>query len=254
MTIDLKLSKPDGGQITKWPEWTRPKKEYQWADGRSAKELAKAWFPDGYVDVPPELSSLLNSHSRLAGLELIKGMPEFVTNLPERGEGRNHDLWLFGKTRNESVTLCIEAKADEPFGNDTVSEYREKALQRRKRGESTRVPERIAALLDIVGRPSANWEVVRYQLLTAICGTALQAKEDSSNLAVFIVHEFRTSRTTEANLQRNCEDYERFLNAIGIKSGNDSDGHLFGPVTINDIECLVGKAVKKFLGQKAVSV
>lgn len=252
MTIDLTLSEPNGKQITKWTEWTHPKREYQWADGRSAMELAKAWFADGYLDVPPELSSLLISHSRLADLKLIQGTPELVTTLPERGEGRNHDLWLLGKTPNESVTLCIEAKADEPFGNETVSEYREKALERRERGESTRVPERITALLDIVGMPTANWEGVRYQLLTAICGTVLQAKEDSSSLAVFVVHEFRTSKTTEENLQRNCEDYGRFLDAIGIKSGSNSGGHLFGPVMIHGIECLVGKAVKRFIGQKAI--
>jgi len=207
-------------------------------------ELAKAWFPSGRLFAPPELMGILFSHSRLHGLKLIRGIPELVTSLPERGEGRNHDLWLFGRTQRESVTICVEAKADEPFGNGTVAGYRKTALHRRERGESTRVPERIDALLEMIGKPTPSWEAVRYQLLTAICGTILQAKHDSSNLAVFVVHEFRTDKTTAENLQRNSEDYARFLTVIGVPSRAYTGGYLQGPVTIQGMECLVGKTVR----------
>ena len=103
--------------------------------------------------------SVLLSHPRLRGLKLFQGIPELVTSLPERGEGRNHDLWLLGKTERESVTLCIEAKADEPFGDETVAEYRQTALHRRQRGESTRVPERIDSLLHMIGKPTFQKEL-----------------------------------------------------------------------------------------------
>jgi len=208
-------------------------------------EFAKAWFPGGHLSAPPELMSLLLSHPRLYDLKLLRGIPEFVTSLPERGEGRNHDLWLLGRTERESVTVCIEAKADEPFGNDTVAEYRKAALDRRERRESTRVPERIDALLDMIGKPQSNWDAVRYQLLTAICGTILQAKADSSTLAVFIVYEFHTDKTAAENLQRNSEDYERFLSVIGIPSFASTVARLHGPVTIGGLECFVGKAVRE---------
>src|SRR5712692_4427123 len=103
--------------------------------GRSAMELAKAWFPDDQLSAPPELMDLLPSHSRLHNQRLVRGVPEFVTSLPVRGEGRNHDLWLLGKTERESITICIEAKADEAFGNDTIAEYRTAALHRSERGK-----------------------------------------------------------------------------------------------------------------------
>jgi hypothetical protein len=241
---DLTLSRPDGTPITGWEEWTRPKKDYQWACGRSAMELAKAWFPDGRLSAPPELMSLLFSHPRLQGLKLIRGVPERVTSLPEKGEGRNHDLWLLGRTQRESVTICIEAKADEPFGKYTVAQYRKTALHRREQGKLTKAPERIDALLDMIGRTTSSWDAVRYQLLTAICGTILQAKDDSSNLAVFVVHEFHTDKTTAQNLQRNSEDNERFLTALAIPSHANTDGQLHGPVTIHGMECLVGKTAR----------
>ena len=241
MQTDLTLSRPDGTPITGWEEWTRPKKKYQWACGRSAMELAKAWFPDGHLSAPRELMSLLFSHPHLQGLKLIRGIPEYVTKLPQRGEGRNHDLWLLGRTKIASVTICVEAKADEPFGNHIVAEYRKAALRRRERGISTRAPERIDALLNMVKKTTSNWDGIRYQLLTAITGTILQARLDKSDLAVFVVHEFRTDKTTAENLERNDEDYERFLATLGIPSSASADGYLGGPVTIDGMECLVGK-------------
>jgi len=70
--------------------------------------------------------------------------------LSERGEGRNHDLALIGNIDNEQVAVTIEAKADEPFGNDTIFEYYSRAMRRREKGESTKVPERIEQLLSMV--------------------------------------------------------------------------------------------------------
>ena len=90
----------------------------------------------------------------------------------------------------------------------------------------------------MIGKPTSNWEAIRYQLLTAICGTILQAKHDSSNLAVFVVHEFHTDKTTAENLQRNSEDYAKFLTAMGIPSGGKKSGCLHGPVMIDGMECL----------------
>ena len=129
-----------------WEDWERPKLDFHWKPGRSAMELAKSWFREERPSPPSEFTALLVSEPRLQELKLLRGTPELVTALPERGEGRNHDLALVGKTPRESVTICIEAKADEPFGNETVREYWGGAIRRRNLGESTRVPERIQTL------------------------------------------------------------------------------------------------------------
>ena len=235
----LTLSQPNGTSITNWEMWTRPKKDYQWEPERSAMELAKAWFRQSCVSPPKEFVQLLYSSARLKGLQLLRGIPEHVTSLPERGEGRNHDLWLLGRTDQEQITICIEAKADEPFGNETVVEYRLSAKKRRESGQSTRVPERIAQLLALVPARGYQWDNIRYQLLTAICGTAIQAKRDGSALAVFVVHEFHTRKTTPDKILANKNDFDFFVNVITGSYQPVAQGTLYGPVIVGGVDCLI---------------
>jgi len=244
------LIRPDGSPITCWQEWTRPKKEYQWKSGRSAMELARSWFRNEYSSPPLELLSLFRSNARFDGLRFITGTPELVTLLPERGEGRNHDLALKGCIIDESVTMCIEAKADEPFGNASVVEYWRSAINRREKGVSTRAPERIEALLSMVdpmNRPvnESPWLHVRYQLLTALCGTILQGRTDGSPLSVFVIHEFQTDETSPLKQAQNHLELERFLSIVSGKDLCLEIGKLYGPFNITGMQCLIGKIITK---------
>jgi hypothetical protein len=111
-----------GEPINDWQNWTRPKQSYHWKEGRSAMELARSWFRMETPQCPTELQSLLSTNARTANIQFDVGHPEFVTSLPERGEGRNHDLMLKGHTGGEAVVVCVEAKVDEPFGAK-IGEY-----------------------------------------------------------------------------------------------------------------------------------
>lgn len=244
----VELTRPNGKLIKSCKDWARPKLDYHWKAGRSAMELAKSWFRGGRLSPPSEFIALLLSEPRLQELTLLRGTPELVTALPERGEGRNHDLALVGQTPRESVTICVEAKADERFGNETVREYWERAMRRRNLGESTRVPERIQALLGMIDRSGSvpaesPWGSVRYQLLAAICGTVRQAQLDSSSLAVFVVHEFHTESTLKEKLKRNQLDLEEFLSVLSSGAMSVESGRLYGPFEITGVDCLVGKVV-----------
>lgn len=231
-------------EVLNCEDWPRPKKANQWKDGRSAKEFAKAWFRGNKLSPPEELLDLLSSE--LNGLELIKGIPELVTDLPVKGEGRNHDMWLLGKKEDENVTICIEAKTDEPFGNYTVGEYYKKAIERISKGEKTGVAKRIDELIKIVESDLDTWAGIQYQLLTALSGTIRQAKKhDNSNLAVFIVYVLETDLTDGDKLKKNNDDYKEFLRVIGIDPDECSDGELHGPVILDEVECLVGKVVTR---------
>jgi hypothetical protein len=243
----VELSQPDGTPIKKWEEWTRPKRSYHWKPGRSAMELARAWFKHDRINIPKEVIGILSSHDRLKGFNFSKGIPEFVTPLPERGEGRNHDLYINGTTSNESFTLCIEAKADEPFGNQSVAEYYLSAIRKRQHGVKTKAPDRINTLLSFVGENNFDtkksaWSGVRYQLLTAICGTAIQATKDSSTLGILVIHEFQTDNTTKDNLKRNAHDFEFFMRVfLNAPEFTIKPGNLVGPIKVDGIDCLIGK-------------
>jgi hypothetical protein len=241
----LTLSRPDSTPITRWEDWTPPKKDYHWQPGHSAMELAKAWFRSGSLSVPSEIAQMLSSVQRFRDIEFVRGVPEHVTALPIRGEGRNHDLWLLGRTAGETVTVCVEAKADEAFGNYTVAGYRQHAVKRIEQGKPTKVPKRIDALLGIVGQSINAWADVRYQLLTAIAGTILQAQEDAkpkaATAAIFIVHEFPTAATTEPKRRQNAADFARLLNVLGIREEHTDRPQLLGPVRLASVDCYLGK-------------
>ena len=73
---ELSLEGHDGQPIADWRSWTRPKAEYHWRAGRSAMELARAWFTSPVPICPPEVKSLLESHPVTAGVALTEGWPE----------------------------------------------------------------------------------------------------------------------------------------------------------------------------------
>src|SRR5688572_11039422 len=101
----MKFVNRAGSEILAWDDWTRPKKDYQWAEGRSAMELAKAWFRGRTLECPQELAALLQQAPFIRNLELLTGRPELVTPLPMPGEGRNHDLHLLGTSATGFVTI-----------------------------------------------------------------------------------------------------------------------------------------------------
>lgn len=197
-------------------------------------ELARAWCPEGGPECPTAISALLSTHEWTRDLRLDEVRPEHVTPLPERGEGRNHDLWARGTAGSNPFTLCVEAKADEPFG-DTIGENCAKALQR---SDATGAVRRARALLQVAfGAEAAPdrdpWKFLRYQLLTAIAGTALQARMDGATRAALVIHEFQGSQTDRARLERNAADLQAFLaNLNDGKPVKLSEGCFVGPWAI----------------------
>src|SRR3990167_4296690 len=175
------LKNAKGQLIESVDAWPRPKRDYQWRPERSAMELARSWFRTGSLVCPRELISLFQSHDLTRDCTLLSGQPEFVTTLPERGEGRNHDLWLKGTCAARGLTICVEAKADETFG-ERIGDAIDMARQRTLR---TGMPARTKALLELLlGRTvdprDEPWRGLRYQLVTAVAGTAIQAAADDS--------------------------------------------------------------------------
>jgi hypothetical protein len=245
----FRLLNKQGSSITNWQGWERPKKKYQWKGGRSAMELARAWFPNDKLTCPPELDALLQSSPRTANYQLTEGQPEFVTPLPERGEGRNHDLWLRAHCSAGDLTICVEAKADEPFGNLISAEIK----KARERNAKTRLPARAEALLQLLfGKPcnpgERPWSELRYQLITALAGTAIQATSDKSPTAVFVVHEFLGSGLNPERQRQNEADIKAVVTLLMPGCNAFRTNALVGPVQITSgpnlarsVDLLIGR-------------
>jgi hypothetical protein len=183
---------------------------------------------------------------------LIEGIPEHVTSLPERGEGRNHDLLLLADGKNGRTVISIEAKVDESFG-ETIGRYWANA---KRSAAPTRAPERIEALLSVAfgvtARPDIDpWRGLRYQLLTAVTGTAIEAARRQAAAAVVIVHEFRTDSADRDNVAVNTEDFQSFVGALVDLSPDEvASGRLYGPASLapsahleRAVDVFIGKAV-----------
>jgi len=242
------LADRTGRPIAGCDTWTRPKKVYQWQPGRSAMELARSWFRSESLSCPRELTDLLQSHPLVADCEFLAGQPEFVTPLPERGEGRNHDLWLRAVNPRGAITICVEAKADEPFG-DSIGETIDNAKRRSPR---TRMPARAKALLELLfNRPcepeETPWRNLRYQLVTAFAGTAIQTSRDRSATGVLVVQEFKGTHLDAARQKQNDADFEAFLALLDPRV-HLSAGILGGPIPVQSSPHLPGD-VNLFVGK-----
>ena len=241
----MRVRDKKGREILDWRAWTRPKEEYQWRATRSAMELARAWFTAPEPVVPPEVRTLLDSHPLTVGSVLVEGWPEFVTSLPFPGEGRNHDLLAVGTVRGERLLLSVEGKVDEPLG-EPIGRY----WQKSKRTPKSKAWKRIDSLLNSAFGPSAvatekPWSDLRYQLLTALAGTAIEAAKRDCSLAVLCIHEFLTESANPKKLERNDESFTAFVRALGSRT--PKLGVLAGPFVVrvgepqSEVSVLVGR-------------
>jgi hypothetical protein len=230
--MPLIISSATGVQITTLDDWHAhaPPKDpvLHWKDGRSAKELARAWCGDGQPAMPSELAELLEAHSATASFSPELAIPELVTRLDRfRGEPRNHDLVVVGARDGQRVLLGIEAKAYEPLGK-RIGEIRPNSTRSKQL-------ERLDLLARaILGRPvDATIAQLRYQLLTGIAGTLIEARRRQATAAVFIVHVFHSAATRPTAVAHNAAALEDLLITMGgTHAAHSPAGWLTDPLTV----------------------
>jgi hypothetical protein len=205
----------------------------QWADGRSAKELAKAWFPvAGDPQVPPEFQALLDSRRETRGTVFDLGEPERVTPFDDcSGGGRDADLVLWGHGPCGKVLVCLEAKADEPFGEPAAEHVRKRTAL----NPESRTPERFELLCRGVlglGPEDERAQALRFQLLTATAGTLVEAEMYGADATLFAVHEF-IGRTDPEKVAANAAHLNSFIRLLSKgRTQAISPGMLGGPFSV----------------------
>lgn len=142
---------------------------------------------------------------------VISCTPEANTVLPCKGNGRNHDLLMIG----EDFVVGIEAKVSEPFGEEISTELIEASDNKKNRIDTLANKLfgcKINEVKDGLG--------LRYQLLTGVYGTLLEAENNKKSKALFLVIVFTDgiTREDENAVNRNNDDFENFCQQIGLSA------------------------------------
>ncbi|MBP5780934.1 MAG: hypothetical protein J6X34_06845 [Clostridia bacterium] len=136
---------------------------------------------------------------------------EYVTSLVGRGEGRNHDMAIWGK----DIFIGVEAKADEPFGKEVKLWLSE--------GDSNK-ENRIKRLNDLCNiafgkeYDCSKHADVMYQLLSAFAGTVREAVKDGKSKAMLLVLVFESDITGDVLMSKNDKDLVEFANKASMKN------------------------------------
>ena len=240
MIIKSKLGKTIRS-VDDWEAYAPPaSKKLHWVDGRSAKELAKLWIKNGSDQLPEVLTQLFCDVVELRHVEINLVVPECKTKLDHYGNGRVHDLLLYGKSGKEKIVISIEAKVDEPFG-PTIKE------RKKDRRAHSNIDKRIARLAESLFYQK-DIEHVRYQLLHGIAGTLIEAKRHKATYAVFVVHEFFSHLLDSSKNLKNNQDLDEFVSCLTNKPTSLDHGTLLGPFYVpggedisKDIPIYIGK-------------
>lgn len=235
-----------------WETLAGPKRDFQWAEGRSAFELAHAWLGSGTPAMPAALHDLLESTAVSRGMQVDEVHPEHRIPFDSRGgEPRNADLAFLGRTAAGTIAVTVEAKADEPFG-DTVEGTLAAAVERWTKNERSQGIGRMMDLLQALLPPSPDGlphaKLLRYQLLTAAAGSLAYAAANNALAAVMVVHEFVTARTQPELHAKNDADYNAFLLRLGCATSATPAPSLFGPVMVPGLPLFL-KAVPLYIGK-----
>ncbi len=231
-----------------WRKIAPPKgKDRHWKDGRSAKELARAWAGGPIGPAPPQdLVKLLNRYEAFRGVTILEAIPEDRLPFDDRaGEPRNSDLTLICKAAHGPVVISVEAKADEPLGG-TVRAAKAAAEARIANGERSNGAARAEWLTNVL-LPAGTIDADRlpYQLFTATAGLLALAQRQSAVAALMLIHEFVNGASEEGLLatdpkkvDRNAKQVNAFLSAVSAGAFQTLEcGTIVGPVAIRGANC-----------------
>lgn len=229
--------------LNEWLQYAPPAKgENHWKDGRSAKELAKAWMTNNGPKMPSDLSDLLLSLPDTLSFQPEWAVPEYETKLDEfRGTGRNHDMIIVGDVNGKKTVISVEAKVDESFG-DIVNDYVARSVKANPR---SKILDRIKQLSKaIFGTKDVG--SLRYQLIHAVAGTLIEAKNQKAAQAIFIIHEFVPFGKSSKKAKQNEESFQSFVMKL---TGNPiNTRQLIGPLYIPGGE-FVPKDIPLYIGK-----
>lgn len=186
--------------------WLLASPGLQWKHGASAMALADTW--EDAQGWPPRVRACLATDSALGELDLLVALPEHQVPLPGGSRASQTDLFVLARRADAGiVAFAVEGKAEEPFGDQTVEEWRADASPGRT--------ERLSFLLDVLGLSDDRAIApIRYQLLHRTASALIEAQRFGAADAVMLVHSFSPE-------SRWFEDFAAFAALYGASAEKD---------------------------------
>lgn len=153
--------------------------EKQWRTGYSAKSLAYSWEEaDGF---PEEIELALAKVKALQRVEPLLVIPEHKVPLPGGSAASQNDAFVLGSTPEGLVSICIEGKVVESFG-ETILKWGPNS----SRGKRTR----FNYLVELLELQEHDLDNIYYQLIHRTASAIIEAKRFHASTAVMLVHSF----------------------------------------------------------------
>ena len=103
--------------------------EKHWKTGYSARALAYCWQSSG--SFPDDVQAVLNAEgSPLFGIEPLLALPEHKVNIRGGIAASQNDIWILARCNKTLVSIAVEGKVDESFG-DKITNWNPGATQGR---------------------------------------------------------------------------------------------------------------------------
>lgn len=185
-------------EVKSW-EALHPKRH--WRCSRSALLIAKSWGEaKGF---PQSVKVTFSSMDALRDLEFLCGFPEHKVSLPGGNRPSQNDLFILAKnTNNQLVSMTVEGKVSEPFGQ-YVCDWLGNNPSCGKR-------KRLRYLAEQLGVESNDLGKIRYQLLHRTASAIIEAERFGAPIAVMLVHSFSSKG-------EGFKDYNAFAKLLGEK-------------------------------------
>lgn len=176
-----------------------------WKTGYSAKALAYSWQETD--DFPPQVRNVFQNSGIpiFQDIKMLLAFPEYKVSLPGGKRASQSDIFILAKGDDKLVSITIEGKVDEPFG-EIISEWKAKDMGGKE--------ERLRFLCDQLMLNTEAVGNIHYQLLHRTASAIIEAKEFNAPIALMLVHVFEK---TKEKYDESFQAYCRFLALFGVK-------------------------------------
>ena len=155
--------------------------EKQWRTGFSARTLAYSW--EEASGFPSEIEKVLADPDvdALNGMTPLMVIPEHKVPLPGGSRASQNDVFVLGSTESSLVSICVEGKVEESFGEPISKWGPDSSSGKRKRFDY------LVGVLELAGE---DLSTIYYQLLHRTASAIIEAQRFHAATAVMLVHSF----------------------------------------------------------------